>query len=196
LGGFSEIPEAAARLRDPKLPDWPLVASLRAEADGIERLALDDAAGGCRLLLFAAETASERYRAAALRGFAGLTSADVGLVNEALAEFECMGVECAAEQLRGKARGIGLRTRSRPRAAGEFTAAERRVAVLIGAGKTNAEIADQIGLSAKTVEHYVSSILSKRGLRSRVQLAAEVATGRLFRGTASLSVLPGGSTSQ
>jgi DNA-binding CsgD family transcriptional regulator len=38
-------------------------------------------------------------------------------------------------------------------------------------GATNAEIAAVLGVSPKTVEHYLSDIYSKLGVRSRRQLA-------------------------
>ena len=39
---------------------------------------------------------------------------------------------------------------------------------------TNREIAAALFLSPRTVEHHVTSVLRKRGLRSRVELAATV----------------------
>jgi DNA-binding CsgD family transcriptional regulator len=48
---------------------------------------------------------------------------------------------------------------------------EREVAALIGQGKTNAEIAVILVVSKRTVETYVSRVLSKLGLTSRSQIA-------------------------
>jgi DNA-binding NarL/FixJ family response regulator len=48
---------------------------------------------------------------------------------------------------------------------------EREVAVEIGAGKSNAEIAARYFLGLTTVKTHVSSILSKLGLNNRVQVA-------------------------
>ena len=42
----------------------------------------------------------------------------------------------------------------------------------VARGLTNREIAAALFLSPKTVEHHVTSVLRKRGLRSRVELAA------------------------
>ncbi len=44
---------------------------------------------------------------------------------------------------------------------------EREVAVLVGQGRTNAQIAAQLHLSERTVEKHVSSLLGKLGLGSR-----------------------------
>ncbi len=54
---------------------------------------------------------------------------------------------------------------------GGLTEREREVAALIGQGKSNAEIAELLVVSKRTVETYVSSVLSKLGLTSRSQIA-------------------------
>jgi DNA-binding NarL/FixJ family response regulator len=48
---------------------------------------------------------------------------------------------------------------------------EREVAVEIGAGRSNAEIAARYFLGLTTVKTHVSSILTKLGLNNRVQVA-------------------------
>lgn len=53
-----------------------------------------------------------------------------------------------------------------------LTRAERAVAVRAGEGKTNPEIADDLVLSARTVQAHLSSVYAKLGIGSRVQLAA------------------------
>jgi DNA-binding CsgD family transcriptional regulator/tetratricopeptide (TPR) repeat protein len=54
---------------------------------------------------------------------------------------------------------------------GGLTERERVVAALIGQGKSNAEMAELLVVSRRTVETYVSRVLSKLGLTSRSQIA-------------------------
>jgi DNA-binding NarL/FixJ family response regulator len=54
----------------------------------------------------------------------------------------------------------------------QLTATERAILVRMGEGLTNAEIAQQVFLSEKTVRNYISRILRKLGLSSRVEAVA------------------------
>ena len=49
---------------------------------------------------------------------------------------------------------------------------ERRVLALVAEGKTNKEVADALGLSAKTVRKYLSNLFDKLRVRRRSQAAA------------------------
>ena len=53
-----------------------------------------------------------------------------------------------------------------------LTAREFEVARLIAAGNTNAEIADELGLSPKTVSAHIEHILAKLGATRRAEVAA------------------------
>ena len=52
-----------------------------------------------------------------------------------------------------------------------FSRTGRNIALLVGHGLSNKEIADQLSLSEGTVRNGLSSVLSKLGLRDRTQLA-------------------------
>src|SRR5262245_4767569 len=64
------------------------------------------------------------------------------------------------------------RPRGRPPYPGVLTPAEERVLECLRAGRTNQQIADELGISAATVKTHVASMLSKLYLSDRHQLAA------------------------
>jgi DNA-binding NarL/FixJ family response regulator len=63
---------------------------------------------------------------------------------------------------------------------GGLTARECDVAILVGRGKSNREIADALVLGERTVQTHVSHILEKLDLTSRAQIAAWVASRGLL----------------
>lgn len=103
---------------------------------------------------------------------------------EALQLFDDLGAQPAAARLRARMRADGVEsiprgpmreTRSNP---ANLTPRQLEVARLLTAGLTNAEIAEQLFVSKKTVEHHVSAVFLKLGVESRAE-AASVAL-RLF----------------
>ena len=89
-----------------------------------------------------------------------------GPAGELLSRADAMlGIRAATEKQVASARAGGL------------TARERDVAMLVGEGLTNAEIATRLVLSRRTVEDHVARILGKLGARSRSQIAAWVSRG-------------------
>jgi DNA-binding NarL/FixJ family response regulator len=67
-----------------------------------------------------------------------------------------------------------LREMSRPRPAGpldELTAREREVLELVASGRSNSEIGQKLGLAEKTIKHYMTNLLGKLQVRSRVEAA-------------------------
>lgn len=61
----------------------------------------------------------------------------------------------------------------------ELTKTEEIVCEYIKEGKTNQEIADEMGLKVKTVKFHLTHIFSKCGVRNRLQLAIKFHNGEL-----------------
>jgi DNA-binding CsgD family transcriptional regulator len=113
-------------------------------------------------------------------------SDDPTLVWEALRGLETLGARAAWERVAQRLRQLGEpvprgpRPTTRANPAG-LTAREIEVLELLSDGLRNAEIADRLYVSTKTVGHHVSAILAKLGVRSRTEAAA--AASRLGIGT-------------
>jgi DNA-binding CsgD family transcriptional regulator len=87
-------------------------------------------------------------------------------IEAAAAGFEEMGAAGWAEKARVELGRIGGRTRE-----DGLTAAERRVADLVAAGRTNREVAAELFLGERTVATHLSHIYAKLGVRSRTELS-------------------------
>lgn len=111
-----------------------------------------------------------RYEAA----MAAIDSGDGGLLELALVELRELGARPAAAIAGRKLRELGAkvprgpRPQTRENPAG-LTGRELEVMALLANGLRNAEIAERLLVSEKTVDHHVSAILRKLGVRSRAQ---------------------------
>ncbi|MEU4250004.1 AAA family ATPase [Amycolatopsis sp. NPDC026612] len=84
-----------------------------------------------------------------------------------------LAARCGAAEL-GRRIGAALQDAT-PAASPAFTPAEQQVAELATAGLTNRQIAERLYLSEKTVEAHLSRAYRKLGVRSRTQLAVQLA---------------------
>lgn len=128
------------------------------------------------------KSAAEAWDALGMPYEAALAYFDSGAedgLREAFRRFEALGASAAGEATRRQLRQLGAR--SIPAGARAATRAhplgltQREAEVLDGicAGRTNAEIAADLFLSARTVDHHVSSLLAKLGVSTRAHAATE-----------------------
>lgn len=110
-----------------------------------------------------------------------LWSDDPALVRSALDTVEALGSRPAARLAGNRLRELGARVPRGPNAATRgnpagLTGREIDVVALLADGLRNAEIAERLVISAKTVDHHVTSLLSKLEVTSRQAAATKART--------------------
>jgi DNA-binding CsgD family transcriptional regulator/tetratricopeptide (TPR) repeat protein len=104
-------------------------------------------------------------------------SSDAEEVGEALSVFQDLGALPAARLTAARLRHLGAAVPRGPRPAtlanaGRLTGREIEVLQLIAEGLRNAEVAERLVLSRRTIDHHVSAILRKLSARTRVEAIA------------------------
>lgn len=132
----------------------------------------------CALAIFTELTMpyeAARTRCAAAEAFQE-TARDMAILDAraALKGFEALGATGDADHAVALLRGLGEKAvRGGPKGLPLLTRREREVLALVGEGLSNPEIAERLFVSRKTVEHHVANVLSKLGVKTRAQAAAE-----------------------
>jgi DNA-binding NarL/FixJ family response regulator len=159
---------AAARLR----PDVVLLDLVMPRMDGVEATRrLRELVPDTRVLVLTSFAAEDQVMDAVRAGAAGYLlkdvepadiSAAIGAVHrgDAFLHPEAAAHVIAAVHHDGQVPGVE-----------QLTARERDVLALIGEGRSNREIAQELTVTEKTVKTHVSNILRKLGVRDRTQAA-------------------------
>jgi DNA-binding CsgD family transcriptional regulator len=104
-------------------------------------------------------------------------SGDEDTTLEAVRILDAPGAVAAAGWVRRRLRTMGMRVPRGPQTSTRANPAgltDRQLVVLelVSEGRTNAEIADRLVVSVRTVDHHVAAVLRKLGVRSRRDAAA------------------------
>ena len=125
-----------------------------------------------------AAAAWERIGSPYERALALAWTDDPAAHREAVEQLERLGARAAAAAVRRDLRKRGVRgiprgprtaTRTHP---GGLTRSQARVLALLAQGGSNAQIAKQLFLSPRTVDHHVSAILQRLGVNTRAEAVA------------------------
>jgi DNA-binding CsgD family transcriptional regulator len=106
----------------------------------------------------------------------GNRQAAVSALRRALTVWFSLGAMSDVRRTARRLSELGVRTRAGTRRRGgagweSLTPTEATVAVLVGEGMTNAEIAARLVVSRRTVETHVAHVLAKLDVRSRAGIA-------------------------
>ena len=183
LGRDDDARELTARFGAAQ-PDQPIpaVAAMVARCEGLVAADLDDATVAFERSLASLEAQPDKLEVARTRLLHGMRLRREGRrvdarvqLEAARREFVAMDLTFWAERAAQELAGTGERVHSRDATREPLTSQETRVALLVAQGLKNREVAAALFLSPKTVEHHLGSVLRKRGLRSRTELARALA---------------------
>ena len=192
----------AAVLELERLADSPERRSTRAYANRLRAL-MDAARGDDQHARAGFEAAAAQFEALGMPFEAALAHDDCGRqlrragkraaavshLQAALKTYRSLAADPLAAQAEKELAACGLRAGPAGRRPGALTPQELAVASLVGAGRTNRETAAELVISVKTVEHHLSAIYGKLGVRSRAELASAwpaLGGGRVAAGSGSI----------
>ena len=145
----------------------------RRATDGDARAQLETALAAFARLGMPLEAARTRLLLAeSLREDAPEVAADEARAS--LTALEALGAGHDADRAAGLLRDLGVAaSRAGPKGLQPLTNREHEVLGLLGEGLSNADIAERLYISPRTVEQHVARVLAKLGLNNRTEAAAE-----------------------
>jgi DNA-binding CsgD family transcriptional regulator len=155
-----------------------LLLAARGDLEGAE-MALDAALRAHREIPFPFEEARTLLVAGQVHRRAKHKRQAGRCLRAAVETFDRLGSPRWGTLARAELARVGLRTAGSGSTGTNLTSTERRVADLVAAGHTNAEVAAQLFMSRRTVESHLSRIYRKLDVRSRTELSRAITSTRL-----------------
>jgi DNA-binding NarL/FixJ family response regulator len=176
---FGTIPDLFTYMKSNYLaiPDIVLVDIQLPEINGIEGIPLlQERLAGTRIVMMTAFDDKESVMSAFSNGAAGFLTKNMSLnaVSEALLSLLNNGAALSPSAARILIASLGQKMQKINSIINRLTPREREIARFIKSGLSYQQIADQLFISARTVNQHLKHIYQKVGVNSRSQLAAKM----------------------
>jgi DNA-binding NarL/FixJ family response regulator len=176
---FGTIPDLFTYMKSNYLaiPDIVLVDIQLPEINGIEGIPLlQERLAGTRIVMMTAYDDKESVMSAFSNGAAGFLTKNMSLnaVSEALLSLLNNGAALSPSAARILIASVGQKMQKINSIINRLTPREREIARFIKSGLSYQQIADQLFISARTVNQHLKHIYQKVGVNSRSQLAAKM----------------------
>ena len=176
---FGTIPDLFTYMKSNYLaiPDIVLLDIQLPEINGIEGIPLlQKRLAGSRIVMMTAFDDKESVMSAFSNGAAGFLTKNMSLsaVSEALLSLLNNGAALCPSAARVLIASVGQKMQKINSIINRLTPREREIARFIKSGLSYQQIADQLFISARTVNQHLKHIYQKVGVNSRSQLAAKM----------------------
>jgi DNA-binding NarL/FixJ family response regulator len=164
-------------------PDVVLMDLVMPQLDGIGAISQIKAAHpAVQVVALTSFIEEEKVTAALEAGASGFILKDAEADDVAAAIRAAYNDEVHLDPAAARILAKGMRTRSTQPATEPLTERELEVLALVGRGRSNKEIATDLGITERTARTHVSNILGKLGLASRTQAALYAVERKLVPG--------------
>jgi DNA-binding NarL/FixJ family response regulator len=181
--GEAENGLAGVELVDRVVPDVVLMDLVMPQLDGIGAITRIKASHPeVQVVALTSFIEEEKVTAALEAGASGFILKDAEADDVAAAIRAAHNDEVHLDPAAARILAKGMRTRSSAPPVEPLTERELEVLALVGRGRSNKEIATDLGITERTARTHVSNILGKLGLASRTQAALYAVERKLVTG--------------